>query len=174
MRFYIGLVLMALMAVKAEAFEIKSAAFGANGYIPKKYTCDGGDASPEISWSNLPKGTKSLALIMDDPDAPVGTWVHWVLYDLSANLNKLEEGILKKKTVVDAQQSLSQGLNDFKKVGYNGPCPPRGSPHRYFFKLYALDEFLGLKPGKVAKTQLLKAMEGHVLGQAELVGLYKR
>lgn len=154
--------------------DIKSPAFGPNGSIPRKHACDGQDVSPQLSWSGVPKEARSLALIMDDPDAPPGTWVHWVLYDLPASVAKLEEGLPKKETLSNgAKQGLCWGVEDFDRVGYYGPCPPPGSPHRYFFKLYALDKVLDLAP-KADKAQLLKAMEGHILAQAELVGLYKR
>lgn len=151
------------------AFELQSPAFSSGGEIPVKYTCDGADLSPPLRWTEPPAKTKGFALIADDPDAPVGTWVHWVLYGMPAALRELADGL-------PAQDVLgvgTQGLNDFKKVGYGGPCPPRGPAHRYFFKLYALDVELALPPRK-SKTEVLKAMEGHVLGQAELVGRYKR
>ncbi len=158
----------------AMPLELKSTAFAANAAIPKKHTCDGADLSPELSWSGVPKGTKSLALIMDDPDAPPGTWVHWVLYDLPPEVSKLSEGLPKKEALANgAKQGLCWGVEDFDRVGYYGPCPPPGSPHRYFFKLYALDKVLGL-PSRQTKAQVLKALEGHILAQAELVGIYKR
>ena len=149
--------------------EIKSKAFEEGGSIPKKYTCDGPDISPPLSWSSVPNGTKSIALICDDPDAPVGTWVHWVLYDLPANINNLSENIPPNKTL---KNGAKQGTNDFRKIGYGGPCPPGGT-HRYYFKLYALDTQLNLNPGST-KKQLLKAMKGHILAQAKLMGKYKR
>ncbi|MBI4455597.1 MAG: YbhB/YbcL family Raf kinase inhibitor-like protein [Acidobacteria bacterium] len=151
-------------------FELKSSAFQQNQPIPKKYACDGTDVSAPLSWSDPPEGTKSFALIVDDPDAPVGTWVHWVLYDLPAATRTLTEAI-------PAQEALktggSQGINDFKKVGYGGPCPPPGRAHRYFFKLYALDQKTSLKP-RATKEQLLNAMKGHILAETQLVGTYKR
>ena len=154
--------------------ELKSGAFAAGAVLPKRHTCDGEDLSPPLSWAGLPKESKSLALIMDDPDAPPGTWVHWVLYDLPPDQAKLSEGLPKKESLANgAKQGLCWGVEDFDRVGYHGPCPPPGKPHRYFFKLYALDKPLGLPP-KSTKAQVLKAMEGHVLGKAELVGLYKR
>ncbi|HEY3128665.1 MAG TPA: YbhB/YbcL family Raf kinase inhibitor-like protein [Acidobacteriota bacterium] len=152
------------------AFEIKSSAFENNQPIPKKYTCEGSDVSPPLTWSNPPQGTKGFALIADDPDAPMGTWVHWVLYDLPSGTHELREGIPAHETLPSGGV---QGLNDFKKIGYGGPCPPPGKPHRYFFKLYALNGKTDLKP-RATKQQLLDAMKGHVLGEAQLVGTFKR
>lgn len=152
------------------AFELQSPVFPSGGDIPVKYTCDGPDLSPPLRWSDPPPKTKVFALIMDDPDAPAGTWVHWVLYGLAPTLRELPEGVPPTDTVPGTG---TQGVNDFRRVGYGGPCPPRGPAHRYFFKLYALDTELALPPRKT-KAELLKAMEGHVLGQAELMGRYKR
>ncbi len=153
----------------AMAFELLSPAFSSGADIPVKHTCDGPDLSPPLRLTEPPAKTKSLALIMDDPDAPVGTWVHWVLYDMPVALRELAEGLPGG----DVLGVGTQGLNDFRKVGYGGPCPPRGPAHRYFFKLYALDIELNL-PSRKTKADLLKAMEGHVLEQAELMGRYKR
>lgn len=146
-----------------------SSAFEAGGMIPSKYTCDGADISPHLSWKNIPAGAKSLAIICDDPDAPVGTWVHWVLYDLPAAESGLPEDVPPQKVL---KNGAKQGINDFRKIGYGGPCPP-GGIHRYFFKLYALNDFLNLSPG-VTKSELLKAMKGHIIEQAELIGKYSR
>jgi len=155
-------------------FALTAKAFQPNARIPKPHTCDGKDVSPALTWSGPPAGTKSFALIMDDPDAPPGTWVHWVLYDLPANTQSLDEGIPENETLPNgAKQGLCWGVDDFSRVGYYGPCPPPGKPHRYFFKLYALDRMLGLPP-KATKAQAMSAMEGHILAQAELVGLYQR
>lgn len=151
-------------------FEIKSSAFEENGVIPKKYTCDGEDLSPPLEWKNPPEGTKSYALISDDPDAPVGTWVHWVIYDLPSGMEKLPEGVPAEETL---SNGVKQGLTDFRRVGYGGPCPPPGSYHRYYFKLYALDTKLNLPP-RATKAKLLEAMKGHILGEAQLVGRYRR
>lgn len=150
--------------------EIRSNAFGSGERIPVKYTCDGADFSPSLEWTAGPAGTKSFALICDDPDAPMGTWVHWVIYDIPAAATMLAEGITREK---DLPGGGTQGINDFRRTGYGGPCPPGGRTHRYFFKLYALDAALGLKPG-ITKDQLLKAMKGHVLAEAQLMGTYKR
>ncbi len=152
------------------AFDLKSSAFTAEDSIPKKHTCDGPDLSPALAWGQPPAGTQSLGLIMDDPDAPVGTWVHWVLYDLPATARELPEGVPKQE---ELSNGARQGRNDFRRIGYGGPCPPPGGPHRYFFKLYALDTKTNLKPG-ATKAELEKAMQGHILGKTELMGRYKR
>jgi len=149
--------------------KIMSPAFEDGGLIPAKYTCDGADISPPLRWEGVPEGTRSIALICDDPDAPMGTFVHWVLFDLPAETRELAEKIPDDETLPDGSR---QGISDFGKVGYGGPCPPSGT-HRYFFKIYALDK----KIDTVAvadKAQLLGAMEGHILGQGQLIGKYKR
>ncbi|PYT65509.1 MAG: YbhB/YbcL family Raf kinase inhibitor-like protein [Acidobacteria bacterium] len=152
------------------SMKIVSSAFSANEMIPKKFTCDGPDASPKLSWNEPPAKTQSFALIMDDPDAPVGTWVHWVLFDLPADTRELAEGVAKQEQLANRAR---QGRNDFGQIGYGGPCPPPGNPHRYFFKVYALDAKLALKAG-VTKADVERAMKGHILGQAELIGRYGR
>lgn len=152
------------------AFRIESAAFEAKGKIPQKYACEGSDVSPPLVWKEVPPGTKSFALISDDPDAPSGTWVHWVIYDLPPDTQELQEAVPKTERLANGAK---QGMTDFQKVGYGGPCPPSGKPHRYLFKLYALDTLLDLPP-KATKSDLLMAMNGHVLAQAELVGIYQR
>jgi Raf kinase inhibitor-like YbhB/YbcL family protein len=150
--------------------QIRSNAFSEGGMIPRKYTCDGEDVSPPMVWSGVPEGTKSLVLIADDPDAPMGTWVHWVLYDIPPTLDGLPEGVAKTPLV---QGVGTQGTNDFRQIGYGGPCPPRGPAHRYFFKLYALDTSLNLKSG-LRKAEIEKAMKGHILAQAQYMGTYRR
>jgi Raf kinase inhibitor-like YbhB/YbcL family protein len=152
------------------AWQLTSPAFFHQGDIPRKFTCDGEDVSPALRWTDPPAGTQAFALIADDPDAPAGTWVHWVLYDLAAETRELSEGVPKQETLPNGAR---QGRNDFRRIGYGGPCPPPGPPHRYFFKLYALREKTGLKPG-ATKAELLKAMEGHILAHEELVGKYRR
>jgi len=152
---------------------ITSSAFSQNGEIPAKYTCDGKDVSPPLAWSGLPAGTKSLALIVDDPDAPDPaapkmTWVHWVLYNIPPGATGLPEGV----KAGELPKGTKEGLNDWKRTGYGGPCPPIGR-HRYFHKLYALDVVLP-ELGKTTKQDLERAMKGHVLVSAELVGTYKR
>ncbi len=148
---------------------IMSSAFQEGGMIPAKYTCDGQDVSPPLSWNGLPDNAKSLVLISDDPDAPMGTWVHWVVYNISPNMTGFEEGISKDTL---AQKGTVQGTTDFRRREYGGPCPPSGT-HRYFFKLYALDTPLELGPG-ATKKQVEVAMQGHVLVQAQLMGRYAR
>ena len=149
---------------------LSSPAFTEGKPIPAHFTCDEQDVSPPLRWTSVPAGAKSLALIADDPDAPVGIWVHWVLYDLAPATTQLPENLDKSQHVLGG---ASQGLNDFRRLGYGGPCPPPGKPHRYFFKLYALDAMLGLMPG-ATKKELLKAMEGHVLAEGQLMGTYQR
>ena len=159
-----------ILAANAMTFPISSSSFSPGGDIPKKFTCDGDDVSPELSWSGAPAGTQSFALIADDPDAPVGTWTHWLIYDLPSGSTALPEGIAKTGQLPDGSQ---QGHNDFGKIGYGGPCPPPGKPHRYFFRLYAVDRKLGLNPG-ASKGELEKALQGRVLGKAEYMGKYGR
>lgn len=151
-------------------FELKTAAFKPGGDIPTKFTCDGPDVSPALTWTDPPAETESFALIADDPDAPVGTWVHWVVYDVPASARQLPESVPKDG---ELQGGGRQGSNDFRKIGYGGPCPPPGKPHRYFFKLYALDTKLNLKPG-ATKNAVEQAMKDHILAQAELMGRYHR
>lgn len=152
------------------AFAISSTSFPHEGDIPKKFTCDGADVSPELSWTDAPPGTQSFALIADDPDAPAGTWTHWVLFDLPPTTSSLAEGVSKIDELPGGER---QGRNDFRKIGYNGPCPPPGKPHRYFFKLYALSGKLNLKPG-VSKQEVEQAMAGLIQGQSEWMGKYRR
>ena len=152
------------------AFTLKSPSFQEGGEIPVTFTCDGKDVSPELSWAGAPKGTKSFALICDDPDAPVGTWVHWVIFNIPVTANGLPKGVPTTRELADGAR---QGINDFHRIGYGGPCPPKGPAHRYFFKLYALDTVLDISPG-VTKEGLLKAMKGHVLGETKLMGTYRR
>jgi Raf kinase inhibitor-like YbhB/YbcL family protein len=137
--------------------------------IPRKYTCDDVDISPPLKWSNIPDGTKAFALICDDPDAPVGIWVHWVLFNLPSDINELSENIPLSDVLPNG---ALQGRNDFGNIGYGGPCPPRGT-HRYYFKIYALGEKLDLKAGST-KSELVKAMTGRILGEGQLMGKYKR
>jgi Raf kinase inhibitor-like YbhB/YbcL family protein len=149
--------------------KLTSPAFTEGGMIPAQYTCNGADISPPLAWEEVPEDAKSLALIVDDPDAPVGTWVHWVLYNLPASTRELKENITKTKILPDGAM---QGTNDFRKIGYNGPCPPGGT-HRYFFKLYALDEMVDLNPG-ARKKDLVDAMKGHILAECQLMGKFSR
>lgn len=156
----------------AMGFKLGSPAFDPGGRIPARYTCDSEDVSPALTWSDPPPGTASFALIVDDPDAPVGTWVHWVLYDLPGDARALAEGVPAEREPSEPR-GARQGVNDFRRIGYGGPCPPPGGAHRYFFKLYALKAPLGLAPG-ATKQQVEKAMEGLILGHAEVVGTYAR
>lgn len=148
---------------------VESAAFTEGGLIPSKYTCDGNDVSPPLRWSGPPDGTRSLALISDDPDAPMGTWVHWVMYNIPPHVRELREHVPPSEKLSDG---TVQGRTDFGRIGYGGPCPPSGT-HRYYFRVYALDTVLDVAPG-ATKRQLLRAMEGHVLAQGELMGKYAR
>jgi Raf kinase inhibitor-like YbhB/YbcL family protein len=149
---------------------LKCPSFSEGFPIPKEYTADGQNASPPLQWGEPPAGTKSFALICDDPDAPRGTWVHWVIFNIPANARELGPGVAAEATLANGAR---QGTNDFKRIGYGGPAPPPGKPHRYFFKLYALDALLGLSPG-ASKEQLLEAMRGHQLAEGRLFGVYGR
>ena len=150
-------------------FTLKSSAFENGAPIPAEYTADGANTSPPLTISGLPEGTVTMALIVDDPDAPSGTWVHWVLWNIPASANSLQEGIGRSPTRADG---IRQGVTDFRRAGYGGPCPPSGT-HRYFFRLAALDAVLDL-PENATRAQLEAAMQGHVLGTAELMGTYAR
>ena len=150
--------------------KITSPSFAEGQPIPSMYTCDGENVSPPLTWDQVPAGAKTLALICDDPDAPAGTWVHWVLYDLPATTRNLPEAVEPK---VQLPNGAKQGRNDFKQIGYGGPCPPKGGPHRYYFKLYALDIELDLK-SDATKNEVQQAMKGHTLAEGQLMGTYKR
>jgi len=152
------------------SFQLSTSAFESGGRIPTRHTADGADVSPPLAWTDPPEGTRSFALVCDDPDAPMGTWVHWVVYAIPADARELAEGIPAKD---ELENGTRQGTNDFRKVGYGGPSPPPGRAHRYYFRLYALDAALDLPP-RQTKTALMKAMEGHILGEAELMGKYGR
>ncbi len=151
------------------AFELTSTAFANGDPIPMKYSCDDQDISPPLQWEDPPEGTRSFALICDDPDAPVGTWVHWVLYNLPGSTLSLPEAV---PSDADLPDNGRHGQNSWGQLGYGGPCPP-GGMHRYFFKLYALDTELELDAGP-SKEELLRVMEGHVLVEAETMGVYSR
>jgi Raf kinase inhibitor-like YbhB/YbcL family protein len=152
------------------SFAVKTTAFPAGGPIPKKYTCDGEDLSPALAWTNAPAGTQSFALIADDPDAPVGIFTHWILWNIPPDASGLPEGVPQQETVADGAR---QGKNGFRRIGYGGPCPPPGKPHRYFFKVYALGAKLDLKAG-ASRGELERAMGGHVLAEAQLMGTFGR
>jgi Raf kinase inhibitor-like YbhB/YbcL family protein len=153
---------------------LESAAFKDGGTIPKAHTCDGRGTSPPLAWSGVPEAARSLALIVEDPDAPGGTFTHWVLFDVPPGTKGLGEGIPPEGEVrlTPAGAAARQGRNDFGKLGYGGPCPPRGT-HRYVFLLYALDAPLNLKPG-ATRDDLLRAMKGHILAEGRLMGRYSR
>lgn len=148
---------------------IESPAFKNGDLIPSKYTCEGADISPEMHWSGAPKETKSFTLICDDPDAPMGVFTHWVIFNIPASEKGLKEGVETKATLPNGS---IQGRTDFGRIGYGGPCPPSGT-HRYRFRVYALDTNLNLPAGST-KQQVLKAMQDHILAEAEIVGLYSR
>lgn len=152
------------------SIEVTSTAFQKGESIPKQHTGDGVDQSPPLHWSEPPSGTKSIALICDDPDAPRGTWVHWVLFNVPPQTRELEENV---PTTATLGNGAKQGNNDFGNIGYGGPAPPKGKPHRYFFKLYALGVTVDLPTG-ATKAELEKAMKGHILAEGQLMGTYKR
>ena len=151
-------------------FCLSTTAFEEGQPIPRRHAYDNEDLSPALQWSGVPAEAKSLALICDDPDAPVGTWVHWVIYDLPPTTAGLAENVPKSRELANGAK---QGMNDYGHIGYGGPYPPPGKAHRYFFKLYALDNVPDLKPGVNCK-ELTRAMEGHVIAHAELMGTYQR
>jgi len=149
--------------------KLVSRAFTEGQTIPRQYTCDGINISPPLEWTGLPKSAKTITIIADDPDAPAGTWVHWVIYNLPADTLGMVENV---PATEDVAGGGLQGKNDFQKIGYGGPCPPSGT-HRYFFKIYALDGELPLKAG-ATKSEVEKASEGHIVGQAQLMGTYRK
>lgn len=151
------------------ALKVESSAFKEGEMIPAKYTCDGMNVSPQIKWSGAPEGVKSFALISDDPDAPMGVWVHWVVYNIPPAVKELPEHVPASEKLGNG---ALQGVNDSRKTGYGGPCPPTGT-HRYYFKVYALDKMLDLGPG-ATKKKVLDAMKGHILAEGQVMGKYKR
>jgi Raf kinase inhibitor-like YbhB/YbcL family protein len=159
---------------KSMTIHIESPAFPDGGTIPKLYTCDGKDISPPLAWSGVPEAARSLALICEDPDAPRGTWTHWVIFDIPASVKSLGEGVLtnERVTVAAGEKPAFQGTNDFGKIGYGGPCPPGGT-HHYHFRIYALDTGLDLGP-KTTRLDLLRSIKGHILAEGKLTGLYSR
>jgi Raf kinase inhibitor-like YbhB/YbcL family protein len=169
---YIGVFLQVFLSsyamgqsgTKTERLKISSPAFESGGEIPKKYTCDGANISPPLKIENVPSNTKSLALVFDDIDAPRGTYVHWILWNIDPNVKPIKENSVPEGAV--------QGMNDFKKRNYGGPCPPRRA-HKYVFKIYVLDTLLNLNPN-LTKKDLEKAMEGHIISRSQLTGVYKR
>lgn len=159
-----------MTATATATLTVTSTAFGDGEPIPRHFTGDGMDVTPPLAWTDPPPETKSFALICDDPDAPGRTWVHWVLYDIPRNVRSLPEALAADPDLDDGSH---QGANDFGYVGYGGPAPPRGTPHRYFFKVYALDCELGL-PAGAKKAEVVAAMEGHVLAEGQIMGTYRR
>ena len=149
---------------------LASPAFDDGKMIPMEYTCDGDDSSPALIWNDPPEGTKSFALVCEDPDAPAGTWIHWVIYNIPDSTRTLEMGFTDNAELVSG---IRQGRNDFGRIGYGGPCPPPGKPHRYFFKIYALDTLLDLTAGS-SRKQLDEVMKDHILTEGYLMGRYKR
>jgi Raf kinase inhibitor-like YbhB/YbcL family protein len=163
--------------------QLRSPAFADGGMIPRAFTCDGADRSPPLEWSGVPAAARSLALVCDDPDAPMGTWSHWVVFNLSPRIKALKEGVPRDETLPagaiegpvagdEIAAKARQGRNDFKKIGYGGPCPPSGT-HRYYFRLYALDNELALGP-TATRADVFKAITGHILAEGRLVGKYQR
>lgn len=170
-KFFMILFVFVVFVSYSYALKIKSKAIKNGEKIPIVFTCDGKDMSPPLEFSEIPPKTKSLVLIMDDPDAPMGTWVHWVVYNIPPSTKELQPDIPKKKTL---KNGIIQGKNSWGKIGYGGPCPPKiTGAHRYFFKLYAIDKKLNLFPG-ATKKEVLNAIKGHIIEQATLMGIYKR
>jgi hypothetical protein len=156
---------------KKMEIKLYSTAFKDGEFIPSKYSCEGSNVSPQIHWNEELKDVKSFAIIVDDPDAPGGDFVHWVIYNIPANIRELHEDVTPSRNISDI---ILLGTNSFGHIGYGGPCPPPGKPHRYFFRIYALDTLLHhLEPG-ATKVQLEKAMQGHVIGEGKLMGKYQR
>jgi hypothetical protein len=156
---------------KKMEIKIHSSAFKHGGFIPSKFSCEGANVSPQIHWDIASKEVKSFAIIMDDPDAPGGVFVHWVIYNIPGNLRELHEDVTVSRNISD---EVMLGTNGFGRIGYGGPCPPTGKPHHYYFKIYALDTILHhVEPG-ATEQQLLKAMENHIISKGQLMGLYKR
>ncbi len=152
------------------AFAVKAVGIAAGGKIPREFTCEGADRSPSLRWTDAPSGTRSFALILDDPDAPGGTWTHWLMWNIPGSATGLPADVAK---AAEFRDGTRQGSSDFKRIGYGGPCPPPGRAHRYFVHLYALDRKLDLKSG-AGRAELERAMKGHVIQQAEWMGRYQR
>ncbi|HET9180070.1 MAG TPA: YbhB/YbcL family Raf kinase inhibitor-like protein [Terriglobia bacterium] len=151
-------------------FRIESAAFKQGAFIPPRFSCSGENVSPPLKWTDPPAGARSFALIVDDPDAPAGTWTHWVVFNLPAQSRALDENAPKQDKL---SNGALQGLNSFESVGYGGPCPPPGKAHRYFFRLYALNTVLSVQP-RADREDVLSALKGHTVGEAQLMGVFKR
>ena len=169
LRKMVTFLLLGSLALWGGGLRLSSPAFAEGGEIPARYGCRGADVSPPLRIAGVPEGTRSLALLVEDPDAPSGLFVHWVLYDVPPGLRELPEGV---PAVPEPGEGMLQGVNDFGRIGYGGPCPP-DRPHRYFFRLFALDNVPKLPPG-ASRAALLKAMRGHILAEARLMGIYPR
>lgn len=163
--FLTGILCMTILSAYADSFTLDTSSFASNGTIPPQYSCDGKDASPQLSWKGIPDKTETFALILSDPDAPGGTFYHWVLFNIPKNITALAEGISNLPAGTKA------GKNSMNRMRYSGPCPPKGATHHYIFTLYALDTTLSLITGPDAET-LLHAMQNHIIGQTELRGLF--
>lgn len=170
MRFLTLSIILVFCSIKLFALDLKSSVFENGGYIPDRYTCDGKNYSPPLSWDNLPKDTKSLALVVDDLDASLGIWVHWLVYNLPTDKEGIEENISNEK--IDSL-GAEQGKNDFGQTNYGGPCPPSGPVHKYSFKLYALDKNITTK-NVIDKSEFMKLIQGHIIAQTKLSGFYQR
>ncbi len=172
MRYTVGAVFLftLILGGDAMALTLTSPAFNDGEMMDARYTCKAENLSPPLAWQDIPEGTMSFALICDDPDAPFVTWVHWVVYNIPVTMTKLDEGV---PALAELAEGVKQGTNSFRKIGYGGPCPPPGKPHRYFFTLYALDAVLECDGG-LGKGALLRKMEGHILDETRLIGLFKR
>ncbi|MBD3296927.1 MAG: YbhB/YbcL family Raf kinase inhibitor-like protein [Candidatus Omnitrophica bacterium] len=168
--FSVLFVFLLFSSPEACALSVESSAFSDGERIPDRYTCRGEDISPELSWDGVPENTESFILVVDDPDAPLGTWIHWVVYNIPGSERSLKENVPK---TMQLDNGTLQGINSFRWIGYGGPCPPPGPAHRYMFKLYALDTVLELRPGS-SKGDVMRAAQGHVLSQATLMGTYSR
>ena len=166
----ISFLAIVFLAHTALALDLQSEVFENKGYIPDRYTCDAQNFSPPLNWSNVPANARSFVLICDDSDAPFKIWVHWVIFNIPLEVEKFKEEISKEEL---NRLAVVEGINDFGKVGYQGPCPPQGKFHRYLFKLYALDTTLSLEEG-ASKKDVIEAMQGHIVAEAKLVGLYQR
>ncbi|MDD5195517.1 MAG: YbhB/YbcL family Raf kinase inhibitor-like protein [Candidatus Omnitrophica bacterium] len=168
--FLLFLIFSSFFFQSAFALKLETSSFENDKNMPEKYTCLGNDLSPNLSWSEAPEGVQSFVLFCEDPDATFGTWVHWALYNIPKTSSSVKEGLPK---VSDLQESMAQGMNDFGKVGYNGPCPPPGKPHRYVFTLYALDTTISVVTRSVTRTDITQAMRGHVLAEARITGKFE-
>lgn len=170
MRYFFILTFCFLFAQPAFALKLKTTAFENEKTIPEKYTCNAADTSPSLSWSEVPANAQSFVIICEDPTAPSGNWVHWVIYNIPADATRIEEGIPKTSNLSDG---MAQGMNDFEKIGYNGPCPPAGKAHSYVFTLYALDTRISTFTRSVTRADITQAMRGHIIEDARISGLYE-